>query len=133
MTDTTNASIRSPLAIIAILGVVVVAVLAITLAMGSDDDDAPDSLPAERAEPDSVVPPTGAGTNPDGAADELNEGLMNETATDDFLDSSGASDLTTIEGAEPDGPEPATSAEGLEPAVGDGNTERMLPESDSQN
>lgn len=124
MTDSRNSN-RTPLFIMAVLGVGVLILLGVFV-FASDEDAS--SLPAERAETDSAVPPTGAGTNPDGVADELDEGLLNETATDDFIDSSAASSATDT--VTTDNPQEATSAEGLEPPVGEGNVDRMLPETD---
>lgn len=73
--------------------------------------------------------PTGAGTNPDGVADERVEGLMNQTATDDFVDSSAASDITPVEAPETEG-EPATSAANVSPVTGEGTVDQMLPQTD---
>lgn len=67
-----------------------------------------------------VEEPTGAGTNPDGVADEETEGLNNETSTDDFVDQSEAGDTTPAIVEPDDGPDPQTDATGLEPPVGDG-------------
>ena len=70
--------------------------------------------PTELSPEDLDERPTGAGSFPDGAADENIEGLGNETDTDDFIDTSGASDLRP-EILDPDqGPPPATSVEELD-------------------
>jgi hypothetical protein len=71
-------------------------------------------------EPPTAVPdldplPTGAGSLPDGAADEQREGLRNETATDDFINDSSQGDLRP-EILDPDtGPGPVTDVEDLDP------------------
>jgi hypothetical protein len=59
--------------------------------------------------------PTGAGSLPDGAADERIEGPGNGTATDDFIDDSSQGDLRP-EILDPDsGPGPVTDVEDLNP------------------
>jgi len=75
----------------------------------------------EQEPPTAVTPedlearPTGAGSLPDGAADERIEGLGNETATDDFIDDSSQGDLRP-EILDPNaGPGPVTDVEDLNP------------------
>ena len=71
-------------------------------------------------EPPTAVPeldalPTGAGSLPDGAADEQREGLRNETTTDDFINDSSQGDLRP-EILDPNtGPGPVTDVEDLDP------------------
>ena len=126
-TNSETKSGRSPLFFAGIIAAGVIAVIVI-VALVTGNEPVASTSPAA----DTVVEqePTGAGTNPDGVVDEAEEGLLNETTTDDFVDSSAASEPQGI--VEPDavGPEPQSSAEGLEPAVGEGNVDRMLPETD---
>ena len=59
--------------------------------------------------------PTGAGSLPDGAADERIEGLENETTADDFIDDSSQGDLRP-EILDPNsGPGPVTDVDELDP------------------
>lgn len=75
--------------------------------------------------------PTGAGTNPDGAVDEATEGLLNETATDDFVESTAATDPETVPN-DGDGPDPVTSATEVDAAGGESeNVNRMIDQSQS--
>ena len=111
----------------------VVVIVAIAV-LWSDRSGAPKTAGAE-ADQQVEQRPTGAGTNPDGVADETVEGLANETATDDFVDSSAAADAD-VNIVEPEGgPEPETSASDVDPAVttGDDPVERIVEGSeDSQ-
>lgn len=121
---------RSPLVYIGILGGAVVLAVALVLFFSGDDGV---SATTPGAEDEVTQAPTGAGTNPDGVADEAQEGLMNETATDDFVESSSAADATTVEPDPEMGGEPATSAESVEPAAPDGaDMEEIVPESETQ-
>lgn len=76
--------------------------------------------------------PVGAGTNPDGEADELNEGLGNETTTEDFIEPGAATDGFANPLLEvPDGDTPTVpSIDQLDPgpAVDDEVLERMAPD-----
>lgn len=64
--------------------------------------------------------PPGAGTRPDGAIDETTEGLQNETATEDFLDQTEATNTEPALMERGDGPPAATSVEELDvPAPAD--------------
>lgn len=79
--------------------------------------------------------PVGAGTFPDGEADELNEGLQNETSTDDFIEPGAPTEafpnplLDVPEDRAPTVP----SIEQLDPgpAVDDEVLERMTPEAEA--
>ena len=78
------------------------------------------------AAPEQGAEPAGAGTAPDGVADETEEGLENETSSDDFVDSSAGSEADGTAPDEGDGGEPATDASEVEPAAGDADpAERM--------
>lgn len=107
-------------------GVGVVAILAIALAMSDEGYVASDVDPAE--EEVAEQRPTGAGTNPDGVADEPVEGLTNDTSTDDFVDSSASASAEVVGGdSGGDGEEPATTAENVEPAAGESdNIDEMV-------
>jgi hypothetical protein len=75
--------------------------------------------------------PVGAGTNPDGAADEFTEGLGNETSRGDFIEPGAPTEATPnplLDGAA-DAPT-ATSIDDLDPgpAVDDEVLERMAPD-----
>jgi hypothetical protein len=71
-------------------------------------------------EPPTSVPgldarPTGAGSLPDGAADERIEGLQNETTADDFINDSSQGDLRP-EILDPNtGPGPVSDVDDLDP------------------
>ena len=86
---------------------------------------------ADRDPPGSVMPedvgarPAGAGSVPDGAADDRIEGVGNESATDDFIDGSQASDARPSILEVPDGPEPVPGVDKLNvpDRVNDGVTE----------
>ena len=75
---------------------------------------------ADRDPPGSEMPedvgarPAGAGTNPDGVVDERLEGMSNDTATEDLIDNSQASDSRPAILDAGEGPDPATSIEELE-------------------
>jgi hypothetical protein len=100
---------RNPLAIFAIVAVIAIAGVAAFIALTGADDEI-----TER--------PTGAGTVPDGAVDEFQEGLRNETATDDFIDQSATGDAGSVPPlleTEGNGPDPVTSAEDLDAAGGE--------------
>lgn len=74
--------------------------------------------------------PTGAGTNPDGVADEAEEGLANTTSTDDFIESSAAASAEVTEEGDTS-PEPETSAANVEPAAeGSDNVDQMTATSE---
>lgn len=95
-----------------------------------EDTDLQTSGPAEDARP------VGAGTNPDGIADENIEGLENETATEDFVDPGDAETDATpnplLESGDADAPT-ETSIDDLEPGEGtaEGVLDEMDPEADS--
>ena len=72
--------------------------------------------PPTAVSPDDLeARPTGAGSLPDGAADERIEGLRNETATDDFIDDSSQGDLRPEILDPTGGPGPVTDVEDLDP------------------
>lgn len=92
-------------------------ILACLLVTAGHADDHGDILPEDGA---AGVEQrlSGAGTNPDGVVDEKQEGLFNQTDTDDFIDNSAATDTTSPLLETPEaGPDPATSARDLEPPV----------------
>lgn len=117
-----------PIGILAVLAVGVVIVLAISFLM---TDETPVSATDPAGDIAQDQRPTGAGTNPDGAIDETTEGLTNQTAADDLIDSTAATDPNPLEESVGSATNPATSAEGLEPAQGSGNVERMLPDEET--
>lgn len=113
---------RSVFWMIVATGIGTAAIIAIAMSFIARGEVAADTDPAAN---DVEQAPTGAGTNQDGVADENTEGLMNETSTDDFVESSAAAGVDS--GAEGTAPEPATSATEVEPVVGDGTVNEMTP------
>lgn len=79
--------------------------------------------------------PVGAGTFPDGEADEFNEGLRNETTRDDFIEETAPTEAFPNPLLDPSlGDRPtAPSIEDLSPgpAVDDEVLERMTPDPDA--
>lgn len=124
MTANSSRSIgeRSVFWMIVATGLGTAAIIAIAMSFIARGEVAADTQPAAN---DVEQAPTGAGTNPDGVADESTEGLMNETTTDDFVDSSAAASVDS--GTEGTAPEPQASATEVEPAVGDGTVNEMTP------
>ncbi|MFW5654108.1 MAG: hypothetical protein ACOCYW_00485 [Roseicyclus sp.] len=76
--------------------------------------------------------PAGAGTNPDGEADELNEGLQNETTQEDFIDPEAQTDdegNPLLDAPGVDAPtEPSIDDLDPGPGVDDEVLERMTPD-----
>ena len=75
--------------------------------------------------------PTGAGTNPDGAADEFTEGLGNETTREDFIEPGAPTEASPNPLL--DGPADAPTVPSIDdldpgPAVDDEVLERMAPD-----
>lgn len=96
---------RSPI-ILGILAVVVAGGIGGALVYSQTPEVSPNMVDAR---------PTGAGSKPDGAVDELREGLLNETSTDTFIDQSASSDtVPPLLELEDRAPSPETSVMNLE-------------------
>lgn len=111
-----------------IVTVAALTVIAIALFFVLSGDDTPEAVPEAAIEGEQR--PTGAGTKPDGVADEAAEGLDNQTSTEDFIDNSAASgaDVTPAD-PDPGREAPATDATGLVPADGDADQlETLVPQ-----
>lgn len=108
---------RSPLVILGILATGVVVGIAGTIVVTD---------PPSSAGMDVDARADGAGTYPDGVADEFREGMGNETSADDFIDNSASTDaLSPLLEAEDGTPPPKTDATNLEDAP-----DRMVDEID---
>lgn len=110
-------SVRSPLVILAIITAGVVVLVAITIIVTD---------PPSRTGMYVDARPDGAGSYPDGVADEFREGMRNETSTDDFIDNSAYTDsLSPLLESEDTTPPPETDAADIEDVP-----ERMLKETE---